>query len=302
MKTFIITSVLFFSFLAVHAQLYQDAGGIAYTIHSKSELSKVLPSSPLANRKFSFNTVDIWVPLPITHIGKVEVFGTVNYQMIDISYDELPLDPNRPEKIYDLKSVIFARYHLKNNWSILALALPTIATDFKESFSGNDVLLQGAIALTRKLKIKSDLTIGLGIFSTYVFGETQIIPAFTIDYKSANGKWIGQGYWPRFNFFRNLNDNAQLGIAISIDGSNYNLKNYTNNNGQEIDNAKFSVVHTGLQFNHRLAGNFWVQLQGGIAINNTYQLSDKKVKTVIDGDYSLKEMAYAKTMVTYRFK
>jgi hypothetical protein len=43
----------------VLAQLYQDAGGVAITVHSKSEVKTLPTRSPLFGRKFSFNTYDI---------------------------------------------------------------------------------------------------------------------------------------------------------------------------------------------------------------------------------------------------
>jgi Domain of unknown function (DUF6268) len=286
----------------VLAQLYQDAGGVAITVHSKSEIKTLPNGSPLTGRKFSFITYDIWTPFPFFKVGKAEVFSTLNYRMLDINYDQnISLDPNRPDKIHEVKSVIFIKYPLAKSWSLVGLAMPSLASDFRAPICNDDVLLQGALAITKKIGIASDLEIGLGLFATYVFGELQFIPAFTLNYESANGKWIGQAYWPRFSMLYNVNKNSQFGFAASIDGTEYNLKNYIDLQGESIDNADFTIIHTGLQYNRRMYKDFWLQVQGGIAMGNQYQLFDSNNEEIVNADYSLKDMTYAKVMMTYRF-
>jgi hypothetical protein len=295
------------SFLLLHynivlAQLYQDAGGVAITVHSKSEVKALPNGSPLSRREFFFNTYDIWAPLPFFKVGKAEVFSTLNYRMVDISYDQnIAFDSNRPDKIHEVKSVIYVKYPLSKSWSVVGLAMPSLASDFKGSLSNHDVVLQGALALTRKINIASDLEIGLGLFATYVFGELQFIPAFILNYESANGKWIGQAYWPRFSMLYNINKNSQVGFAASIDGTEYNLKSYIDLQGEFVDNADFTIIHTGPQYNRRVYKDIWLQVQGGIAFGNQYQLFDSENTEITNGDYSLKGMTYAKVMMTYRF-
>jgi Domain of unknown function (DUF6268) len=301
-KSILVTTSLILLFNIVQAQLYQDAGGVAITVHSKSEIKTLPGGSPLTGRKFSFNTYDIWAPLPFFKVGKAEVFTTLNYRMLDINYDEnVPVDANRPDKIHELKSVIFIKYPISKSWSIVGLAMPSLASDFKGNLSNDDVVLQGALALTKKIEIASDLEVGLGLFATYVFGELQFIPAFTVNYESANRKWIGQAYWPRFSMLYNINKNSQVGFAASIDGTEYNLKNYSDLQGESIDNADFTIIHSGLQYNRRVYKDFWLQMQGGVAFGNQYKLFDSENTEITSGDYSLKAMNYAKAMLTYRF-
>lgn len=304
MKKIIILTIILFSICCdrSQAQLYQDAGGIAITMHSKSEIEKLSNGNPLKGRKFSFTTYDVWVPVPNFKVGKAEVFSTLSYQLVDINYDQNnSIDESRPNKIHEIKSAVFIKYPISNSWSVSSLAMPSLASDFKGTISNEDFILQGALVATKKLKVASHLEIGLGVFATYVFGEQQFIPAFSIDYESDNGKWIGQAYWPKFSMFYNINSNSQVGFAASIDGTEYNLKNFVNQYNETIDNADFSVIHIGPQYNRRVYKDFWLQLQAGLAMGNQYKLFNSQNKLVTEGDYSLKDMTYGKFMLTYRF-
>jgi hypothetical protein len=284
------------------AQLYQDAAGISTTIRSSSELRKNTHADSLQNRSFRFRSVDIWAPLPITKIGRNDFFATVNFHQSEITYaNQQAIDATRPERIYDIKTFMMMRVPLNKSLGLLLIAMPTLSSDFRERFSTDDFIMQGAVVLNKKIKSASDLELGVGIFTTYIFGEAILLPAITFDYKSANGKWLAQGYWPRFTFLRNINQNNQLGLAISIDGSRYNIQNFISDDNEQVEMAEFSIIHTGLQYNRKIFKNIWSQLQTGIAFNNQYNLVDRDLNTIKNGDYSLENMAYSKLMITYRF-
>lgn len=293
---FVVFFFLFFSNKS-YGQIIQDISGIAITSHTKATL-KDLPSANLGSEnKFQLNTYDAWLPVPPIKIGKTTIFSNLNYRLMDFKYDDKTIeDPNRIEKIQEIKSVIIIRHPISSKWSVLAIAMPTFAGE--KSVSSNDLILDGILGVSKKIGAESNLEIGFGVHAMYSFGETLITPGISFDYRSTNNKWLAQFYWPRLNVLYNVSENTQIGLAGSIDWTRFNLKNYRGYNGKEVDYAQFSTIHGGLQLNQHLLGGIWLQVQGGVGLLNRYELFDTNQKSV--NDFSVSNMAYGKATLTYR--
>lgn len=282
----------------LNAQIIEDIGGITYTIYENGEVKN---STELNNRSFSFSSIDAWIPIPELKIGKTSVFSNLNYRYLAIEYaNDQALFSYRPNSLQEIKSTIFIDHSINKDWSIFGMVIPSLASDFRGEISSNDFLIQGGFAVMKKLKSKSNLKVGVGVFASYVFGEITYLPSLVMDYKSANGKWIAQAYWPKFNVLRNLKSNWQVGVAASIEGTQYNVKNFIAPSGSEVDYAEYSIIQTGIQINKKLYKSIWMQLQTGYAYNNKYILFDKNSNKIENGDYSLENLFYGKILVTYR--
>lgn len=295
---FIIILTLFLS-SKCHSQIIQDVGGIALTVHDKSYFKDLPAGSSLSGNKFQLNTYDAWLPVPPFSIGKTTVFSNLNYRLMDFSYDQKTIaDPNRIERIQEIKSVIVVRHPISERWSVLGIIMPTIASDFKQSLSFDDVILDGILGVSKKFGSESNLEIGLGVHALYSFGDVLITPGISVDYRSSNDKWLAQFYWPRLNVLYKVAPGTRVGLAGSIDWTRFNLKNYAGYNGREVDYAQFSSIHGGLQIHQRIAGSFWIQAQGGMGLFNKYELFDPKNKTV--NDFPVNNMVYGKLTLSYR--
>jgi len=282
-----------------HSQIIQDVGGIAATVHNKASFKDLPSESSLSGNRFQLKTYDAWLPVPLFKIGGTSIFSNLNYRLMDFNYDNESIgDPNRIEKIHEIKSVIIIRYPISSKWSILGIAMPTLATNSKKSVSFEDLILDGILGISKKFGTDSNLEIGFGIHALHSFGETLITPGISIDYRSTNNKWLAQFYWPRLNVLYNVSTNTQVGLAGSIDWTRFNLKNYRGYSGKEVDYAQFSTIHGGLQLHQRLIGGIWLQVQGGMGLLNRYELFDTNQKTV--NDFSVSNMAYGKAALTYR--
>lgn len=283
-----------------YAQLITDGAGAGVTINGKSSFENLSSKDPYYGNKFKYNTYDFWLPIPSFKIGRTRVLGIVNYRILDFTFDkDVVVSPNYITKIQEIKPTIVIRTPFGKRWGAFGVLIPTVASDFKDSFSLNDMVFDGIFGVSRKFGEKSNLEIGIGPHVMYAFGKFLITPAVSVDYKSNNGKWFAQLYWPRVNAFRNLSNNTQVGVAGSIDWTLHNLQDYKNDQGAEIDYAQFSTIHGGLQINQRLFDGFWVQLQGGLGFANKYTLYDSNNDTI--SNYKAKEMPYVKMMLTYRF-
>ncbi|WP_233430786.1 DUF6268 family outer membrane beta-barrel protein [Flavobacterium tructae] len=292
---------LFFCFPnKFYAQLIADGAGMSITVHGRTNFKNLSTVDLYYGNKFKYNTYDFWLPIPPFKIGKTRILGTVNYRVLDFTFDrDIEISPNYITKINEIKPTIVVRHPIGKRWAAFGVFIPTIASDFKNSFSMNDMVFDGIFGVSRKFGEKSNLEIGIGPHVMYAFGKFLITPAVSLDYKSNNGKWLAQIYWPRVNVFRNLGNNTQVGLAGSIDWTLHNLQNYKNDQGEEIDYAQFSAIHGGLQINQRLFDGFWLQLQGGLGFANKYTLFNSNNDTI--SNYKAKETPYVKMMLSYRF-
>ncbi|MCL1668090.1 DUF6268 family outer membrane beta-barrel protein [Elizabethkingia ursingii] len=292
-------AVLFTFFFAgiINAQIIQDIGGISVTSHSKATFKDLPPESPDPENKFRLNTYDAWIPIPQVKIGKTSIFGNLNYRLMDFNYDNNTIDdPNRLKRIQEIKPTIIIRHPISEKWSILAIAMPTLAGEKSVSF--DNLVLDGILGVSKKFGPESNFEIGVGVHALHSFGETLITPGISIDYRSTDNKWLAQFYWPRLNVLYNVGPNTQIGLAGSIDWTRFKLKSFRGYNGKEADYAQFSTIHGGLQLNQRIAGGIWLQLQGGAGLFNSYELFDINQKTV--NNFSVSNMAYGKITLTYR--
>lgn len=285
----------------IYSQVIKDVAGIAVTTHSETKFSDLPSESGFKGNKFKYTTYDAWLPLPPLHIGKTLILSNINYRLMDFNIDKTTSQNiYQLDKIHEVKAVVVVRHPIAPRWSLLGIIIPTVASDFKSSLSSEDLIVDGIYGVAKKFGKQKNLEIGLGVHAMYSFQQILITPGVSIDYKSNNGKWVGQFYWPRLNVAYNLSKNTQVGIAGSIDWTKYNLKDYTDFQGKKIDYAQFSSIHAGLQFNQRIYKNFWVQLQGGVGLFNSYKLFNANHDTI--RNFSIDNMAYGKAMITYRIK
>lgn len=283
------------------AQFIKDAAGVSMTAHGESQFNDLPEGSDVKDHKFRYNTFDAWLSLPPLRIGKTQLFPNISYRMMDFSFDKT----NTPslyqlDKIHEVKAVIIVRHPIAAKWSVLGILIPTVASDLKSSLSSDDLIADGIYGVARRFGKHANLEVGVGVHVMYSFREFLVTPGVSIDYKSNNGKWIGQFYWPRLNVVYNVTPNTQAGIAGSIDWTKYNLKNFTDVEGNELDYAQFSSIHAGVQFNQRIYKNLWFGVQGGISLFGSYKLFNPGHDTI--RNFSVDNTVYGKAMITYRLK
>ena len=281
-----------------YSQIIDDIGGIGLTSHTKVSFKDMPSSDTNPDTKFQLNTFDAWIPLPPVTIGKTTIFSNLNYRYMDFNYDNNQVEsPDQIQKIQEIKSVIIVRHPIAPKWSILAIAMPTLASDTKRGISTEDLILDGILGVSKRFGRNNNLEIGFGVHAMYSYGDLLITPGISIDYHSNDNKWLAQFYWPRLNVLYSLTPKTQVGIAGSIDWTRFNLKNYISKD-KEVDYAQFSSIHAGLQVHQQLFKNITLQVQAGMGLGNSYELFDTNQKTVTK--YSISTMPYAKISLSYR--
>lgn len=285
----------------VNAQLVQDIAGVSVTVNATNKFKDVPTSSELNDNKFNLKTYAVWLPMAPLNFGKTRIFSNINYRYFDFNFkNDTSKDPFVIDKISEIRSQIIVISPISKRLSILAITTPTVASDFKGAFSSDNIILDGIYGISRKFGKNANLEIGFGVHLMYSFGEFMVTPGISVDYRSTDKKWVAQFYWPRLNILRNISKNTQFGFAASIDWTKYNLKNYTDFQGNQIDYAQYSTIRSGIQFNQKLFGSVWLQLQGGVGFANSYKLYDSKNESVRDFGFDTKP--YGRLTLSYRIK
>jgi hypothetical protein len=288
------------SLLSADAQMLQDIAGVAINVNASTEFNDVPTSGELNKNKFDLITYDVWLPIvPPLKLGRTTIFTNVFYRYFDFNYEnKTGNDPYVIDDISEIRGQIIVLSPISKRLSILAITIPTFASDFKGAFSSDDLILNGIYGVSKKFGKNANLEIGFGPNLMYSFGEFMVTPGISIDYQSTNKKWIAQFYWPRLNVLRNFSDRTQLGIVGSIDWTRYNLKDYVDIQGKTVDYGQHSTIRAGIQFNQRLFSKVWLQLQGCVGLANSYTLYDSQNKTV--REFSFDPKPYGRAMLSFR--
>lgn len=300
-KKFIFGCLLVACSIYTQAQFIQDAAGVSFTTFGGNHFTDAPAGHALGDNDFTLNTLDVWAPLPLIKGKKTIVFSTINYRQMQFDFEQDDaLQSYDPQKIHEAKAMIVLKSSLSQRWSIIGIALPTVASDFEGSLEGDDFIADGVLTAARKFGRNQNFELGFGVYAMYSFNEVMVTPAISLDYLSNNKKWVAQFYWPRLNVFYNLSQGSQIGVAGSIHFNRYNLVNYNDSQNREVDYAEYTSIQNGLQFNQRLFSNVWLQLQGGMSVANGYKRFDVNNNEVLS--LSADNSFYGKAMLTNRFQ
>jgi len=149
-------------------------------------------------------------------------------------------------------------------WSYILGLKPTIASDFEESVSSEDFILQASVLFSKRAN--QYFKYGFGLSYNTRFGKKQVLPVVQLVYKRNN--WGTYAYLPayvgQFYHFRT----SKLGVSIQLNGNNYNFANVANTQGFDLDKLSFSRINIGPEYEVKIAKNLRLNLNGGVAVAN----------------------------------
>lgn len=153
---------------------------------------------------------------------------------------------------------------------------PSLASDFEQKISSDDLVFQGAALATRILNDR--YKIGAGVISTTQFGNPRIIPAINFHYKK-NRHEINSLLPLNFKYTYRLlpSEKLELGLKYTLKGANFNIydKNLPN-----VDKINYSRVNVGILTNYQITKMFRIEVFGGISTNRKYNFVDVNDNTL----------------------
>jgi hypothetical protein len=175
--------------------------------------------------------------------------------------------------IYDLGLV----QTMNTNWLLVANFIPTLASDFEEKLSGNDLLFQAnALAVNTK---KEKLKYGFGLAYTTRLGRQLVIPVGLLKYKTQKFELdmvlpnkLSAMIKTKMN---KTNKNIfSFGLKAGLNGGVFNNTSELQIVSNSVDVVGYSRLTIGPAITIRLKDAININLEGGMTLNRRWELID----------------------------
>lgn len=164
------------------------------------------------------------------------------------------------------------------NWLLVAYFIPTLASDFQEKLSGNDLLFQAnALAVNSKNK---KLKYGFGLAYTTRLGRQLVIPIGLLNFKT---KAIELDMVLPNNLSAMVKTNKNkfsYGVKAGLNGGVFNNSSEFPTVSNTVDVVGYSRLTIGPAITIRLKDAININLQGGITVNRRLEFIDSNNDTI----------------------
>jgi len=168
-----------------------------------------------------------------------------------------------PKTFYSLGYTLGVMNVLSNNWKILATVTPTLASDFEEKLSAEDLIIQSAVIATKRSGPYFEY--GFGAAYSTRFGREMYIPLASMTYKK--GRWglfmLLPAYVSQYYHF----NNSRIGLTLSTFGNVYNYSNEVSDQ-YDLDKMGYTRINIGPEYRTKLFGDVHLGLSTGVTVRN----------------------------------
>ena len=268
MKPFIYI-VLFFYCTSLLAQDFQLAG-VAYNYFPKISFQ-----NGVGNQQISFTEASTFLSIPIQFSNdKTTIVNTVKYTHLRPSLQDLPLiSPKEDdEQLHKLSYSFLLLHKFNEKWTFITRLMPLIASDFKDSFSQDDLFFQGAALLSRKMN--EHLTLGAGAVYTVQTGEPRFLPVLQVKYeKEKHLVDIVLPSYVTYLYTVDKKENISLGFHAKFEGARYNISidEFIEGTPDAIDSVIYARANAGALLRFKIFKKFHLDVSGGISTARRYQ-------------------------------
>jgi len=193
---------------------------------------------------------------------KTYMIHRLNFNKFNFNTELEPITSSS-ETFYSLGYTIGLMNILHNNWKVVATVTPTLASDFEESLSSEDLIVQSAVILTKRSSPYFEYGFGAA-FSTR-FGREMYLPLASMTYKK--GRWglfmLLPAYVSQYYHFKD----SRLGLTLSSFG---NVYNYTNDvsDQHDLDKMGYTRINIGPEYRTQLFKDVHLGLSTGVTVRN----------------------------------
>jgi hypothetical protein len=254
------------------AQKFQ-LSGIGYTNYANAKIK----SSP-TNQAIEFEEFSFFANLPIKFKNKKTVLlNTLRYGFVQPTIHNSPLfvAADKRKNLHNVTLSMMLVQKMGKNWSLIAGLTPTLASDFEDKLSGDDLLIQSVLVASKKLN--DTWTLGGGLVYTTQLGDPRFLPAIQLRY--LRKKHFINVLLPTFANYLYTVDNAEkwhLGFRLATNGGNFNVNNqgFTQVIPNSINKLIHSRVNLGAVINYQLTKTILLEANGGISAARKYKFKD----------------------------
>lgn len=216
--------------------------------------------------------------------GNLE-FG-LSYSNNQFSFFDQPtlLDEASYEETHILEASIAFEKKVTGSWSFAMGIAPTLASDFGNAVTHEDLILNASLAISKKWgHHMGHSTIAFGIAHGTAFGEPLFFPIATFTRK-INEKWMYYLGIPRSGITTNINERHAIKAKALFSGSYSNISSTVTFDNRTIADSKlqYNGLDFGLEHDYRIQPNFTTVIRLGYAAVNNFEIVDNNDRLLYD--------------------
>ena len=216
------SAVIFFFLLFLNNVYSQDfkLAGIHYAHYPNSAIKDVS-----GNEEISFHEFGTFASFPKKYKNdKTALINGVGYGFVEAKmYNSPSFQTNEhKKKLQTFYYQLTLAHKWNEKWSLLVNLKPTIASDFEEKISTDDLVFQGAAIATKTINNKFKL--GVGAVNSTRWGSPIVLPVVSMHYK--NNKHNLNALLPmniKYTYSLLPEEKFKLGVKYARNGANFNI-------------------------------------------------------------------------------
>ena len=200
---------------------------------------------------------------------------------------------NSEKEFHNFEYTLGIIHLLQKRWKLIANVSPMLSSDFEESLSSNDFLIQSTFLAQKRSS--PNFEYGFGLTYTTKFGEPALLPVLKMTYKKGN--WLTSVSLPSYIAqYYNFNHKTNIGLKASVHGNTFNATFDDDFSEAAINRVIYSNINVGPEFQINLFNDLYLNISSGYTLRNVLEIQDHDLNTI--GDYDIED----KFFITARIK
>lgn len=223
------------------------------------------------NQETSFQEFGAYINIPYKlKNDKTALINGVGYGFVEATMYNFPTfqTSEQKKKLQAFYYQLTFLHKWNEKWTLVANLKPTIASDFEEKISTDDLVFQGVAIATRTINNK--FKIGAGFASSTRWGNPRMVPVVNIHYKY--NRHSLNALLPmsiKYTYSLLPKEKLELGVKYIRNGANFNIYASDMSN---IDKINYSRANIGVLANYQLTKILHLEAIGGISTGRKYNL------------------------------
>lgn len=195
-------------------------------------------------------------PLMFAEGGTI-ILNEFSYQTIGFEYRKTDSILERLHRVSYAPTLL---HGISDKWSIIVMANPSLASDFKGDLSSEDLSFQTAVIANRRYS--EGFSIGIGAAYSTQFGSAIPLPIISLDWNDGR-RWSANAILPAsMEVWYKAGRSVDLGFLLTGDGDNY----YFDPQEYRVERPelRYTMLTLGPAARVRLSNNFRLDLEAGI--------------------------------------
>ncbi|MCZ6693504.1 MAG: DUF6268 family outer membrane beta-barrel protein [Bacteroidetes bacterium] len=221
MKIYFLSAIIYFVFsLPNRNSVAQEVAGLSFGYEYFPSTELVTPLVDAPGLEIETQTWSLSGAFPLSfQKGKIIVYNHINYKHISFSYDNLPISAVEISQAQYIEYSFFMIDSLSPKWKLVAMVMPTLASDFESSLSKDDLIVGGILGLIRT--INENLDLGFGLVYMSDFGNPIPLPFIYVDWQLSPNLKLNGIIPSSLTLGRKMTEWLDLGLEFSVDGSRF---------------------------------------------------------------------------------